>query len=63
MNTEDKNRFARYRKGYIEPAIDMNNINNINNEQNTIKSKQTLGYITKIDVKSDVLINQIIKKT
>ena len=60
MNTEDKNRFARYRKGYIEPAID---INNINNEHNTIKSKQTLGYINKIDVKSDVLINQIIKKT
>ena len=62
MNTEDKNRFARYRKGYIEPSIDMDNINNLNNLNNT-KSKQTLGYINKIDVKSDVLINQIIKKT
>ncbi len=60
-------RFARYRKGYIHPVEnddenDINNINNINNtKENKLKQSQVLGYINKIEVNADVLINSVIK--
>ena len=49
MNAEDKQRFARYKKGYIEPSIIENSVN-INSTKTNIKintnSKHILGHIT-----------------
>ena len=59
MNEEDKQRFARYRKGYIEPVESINNTN----DDNKMKKKQTLGYIEKIEVNTDSLVKEITKKT
>jgi hypothetical protein len=53
MNQEDKKRFARYKKGYIENEND----NDINSNYNTSKNK--LGVINKIDVNMNVLITDI----
>lgn len=59
MNKEDKERFARYRKGYIEPEND--NSNNIDNLFNIDKKKKTqIGFIDNIDVKIDNLIKNVI---
>ena len=55
MNEEDKQRFARYRKGYIEPVESINNTN----DDNKLKKKQTLGYIEKIEVNTDSLVKEI----
>ena len=58
-------KFARYRKGYIHPVEndDENDINNINNtKENKLKQSQVLGYINKIEVNADVLINSVIKE-
>jgi hypothetical protein len=52
MNSEDKKRFERYRKGYIEP----------NDEDNTTNSN-TLGNINSITINKDNLITSIIDKT
>ena len=52
MNSEDKKRFERYRKGYIEP----------NDEDNTTNSN-TLGNINTITINKDNLITSIIDKT
>ena len=52
MNSEDKKRFERYRKGYIEP----------NYEDNTTNAN-TLGNINTITINKDNLITSIIDKT
>ena len=52
MNSEDKKRFERYRKGYIEP-IDEDNTTNANK----------LGNINTITINKDNLITSIIDKT
>ncbi len=59
MNEEDKQRFARYRKGYVEPVESVNNTN----DDNKLKKKQTLGYIEKIEVNTDSLVKEITKTT
>jgi len=59
MNEEDKQRFARYRKGYVEPIESINNTN----DDNKLKKKQTLGYIEKIEVNTDSLVKEITKNT
>ena len=55
MNKEDKIRLARYMKGYI-PNDDMNNIDNINETS----KKNKIGFIEKIDINKNILINDII---
>jgi len=52
MNSEDKKRFERYRKGYIEP----------NDEENTTNTN-ILGNINTITINNDNLIKSIIDKT
>ena len=52
MNSEDKKRFERYRKGYIEP----------NETDNTINTN-TLGNINTITINKDNLITSIIDKS
>ena len=52
MNSEDKKRFERYRKGYIEPNDEFNNTNT-----------NTLGNINTITINKDNLITSIIDKT
>lgn len=52
MNSEDKKRFERYRKGYIEPNDECNNTNT-----------NTLGNINTITINKDNLITSIIDKT
>ena len=64
MNEEDKQRFARYRKGYVEPIENINNHhNNHTVDDNKLKKKQTLGYIEKIEVNTDSLVKEITKNT
>lgn len=58
MNKEDKIRLARYMKGYI-PNDNMNNMNNIDNMNETSK-KNKIGFIEKIDINKNILINDII---
>ena len=55
MNQEDKKRFARYKKGYIENENDIN----INSNYDTINNKNKLGIVNKIDVNMNVLITDI----
>ena len=57
MNQEDKKRFARYKKGYIENENDINNTNNYDTSNNNNKNK--LGVVNKIDVNMNVLITDI----
>ena len=52
MNSEDKKRFERYRKGYIEPNDEFNNTNT-----------NTLGNINTITINKDNLITSIIDKS
>jgi len=52
MNSEDKKRFERYRKGYIEP-----------NEEDNTTNTNTLGNINSITINKDNLITSIIDKT
>lgn len=58
MNSEDKIRFARYRKGYIEPK------NDDEDENKNIKLTQNvkLGYINPININSNNLIKDIMDK-
>lgn len=56
MNKEDKERFARYRKGYIAPE---------NEDENTLdildkKKKTQMGFIDNIEVKVNNLVKDII---
>ena len=62
MNEEDKKRFARYYPGYVEPQInDEDNLDNENTNENTNENKKNvLGYIAKIDIDKDKLINDTI---
>lgn len=63
MNSVDKQRFARYKKGYI-PKInefDDDKYSNNNSIGNNDKNK-TLGHIAKIDVKIDELVKSLVKK-
>jgi hypothetical protein len=55
MNKEDKIRLARYMKGYI-PNDDINNIDNMNETS----KKNKIGFIEKIDINKNILINDII---
>ena len=50
MNQEDKKRFARYKKGYIE---------NENDTSNNTSNKNKLGIVNKIDINMNVLITDI----
>lgn len=57
MNPEDKSRFARYRPDYEEPSIMLNiQEDNIDTE----KVKEQLGFVKKIDINTDDLINQVL---
>ena len=60
MNQEDKKRFARYKKGYIENENDINNSNYDNNNNN---NKNKLGVVNKIDINMNVLITDIMTNT
>jgi hypothetical protein len=51
MNSEDKKRFERYRKGYI-PEDENTSSSNTNNTK--------IGYIDKININKNVLITDII---
>ena len=51
MNSEDKKRFERYRKGYIEPI-----------EENDFTNTNKLGNINTITINKDNLITSIIDK-
>ena len=51
MNCEDKKRFARYRKDYIIPSDEDEEI-----EDNLCK----IGQIDKIDINKNILINNVI---
>ena len=67
MNDEDKKRFARYRPGYIElsPTQEKEPINETANKEyikNSKKVKDTLGFVEKIEIDSNDLINQIISE-
>ena len=54
MNSEDKKRFERYRKGYI-PHHDTEGGNS-----NTTSKNTKIGYIDKIDINKNVFITDII---
>lgn len=62
MNKEDKQRFARYYPGYVEPPEcdndnnDANDANDGNGNDNSKEKKNILGYIEKIDIDKDKLI-------
>jgi hypothetical protein len=56
MNQEDKKRFARYKKGYIENENDINNYDTSNSNSN---NKNKLGIVNKIDINMNVLITDI----
>ena len=51
MNSEDKKRFERYRKGYIPEDENTSNTNTTNTK---------IGYIDKININKNVLITEII---
>ena len=51
MNSEDKKRFERYRKGYIPEDENSSNTNSTNTK---------IGYIDKININKNVLITEII---
>jgi hypothetical protein len=57
MNSEDKKRFERYRKGYIPQNEDENGGYN---SGNTTTKNTKIGYIDKIDINKNVLITDII---
>lgn len=59
MNSSDKQRFARYKKGYISKLneFDDDKYSNSNNDKN-----KTLGHIAKIDVKIDELVKSLVNK-
>ena len=53
MNSEDKKRFERYRKGYIPHNEDESG-------SNTTSKNTKIGYIDKIDINKNILITDII---
>jgi hypothetical protein len=65
MNEEDKKRFARYLPGYIEPpevVPSMDDDTKPETKLNSEKVKDTLGFVEKINVNQDDLINQVLKE-
>jgi len=63
MNEEDKKRFARYRPGYIEPPSPPNNEEVEKKDiKNSEKVKDTLGFVEKIELDPNDLINQVINE-
>jgi hypothetical protein len=56
MNEQDKLRFARYRKGYVQPIENENDDNSMNNKT------QKIGYISNVEIKADDLIKKVINK-
>ena len=60
MNECDKQRFARYKKGYVskDNEFDDDKYNNKLNNDNKVK----LGHIEKIDIKIDELVKKVVKK-
>jgi hypothetical protein len=56
MNEEDKKRFARYYPDYVEPPEQDNEADNSTN----LDKKNILGYIDKIVIDKDKLINDTI---
>ena len=63
MNNEDKKRFARYRPGYIEPPPTIDNAEADNKDiKNAEKVKDTLGFVEKIEIDPNDLINQVINE-
>ena len=62
MNSDDKQRFARYKKGYI-PKINEFDDDKYSNSNNSSNDKnKTLGHIAKIDVKIEELVKSLVKK-
>ena len=62
MNEEDKKRLARYMKFYVQESESSESGEDQNHTQITTKLKQNkLGFIDKIEVKEDVLVNNIMK--
>ena len=66
MNNSDKQRFARYKKGYIAKINEFDDdkyCNSSNDKNNTNNNKNIkLGYIDNIDVKIDDLVKSLVKK-
>jgi hypothetical protein len=56
MNEQDKLRFARYRKGYVQQIENENDDNSMNNKP------QKIGYISNVEIKADDLIKKVINK-
>jgi len=56
MNEQDKLRFARYRKDYVQPIENENDDNSMNNKT------QKIGYISNVEIKADDLIKKVINK-
>jgi hypothetical protein len=55
MNEEDKQRFARYRPGYIEPPPTQE-------DEKSNNAKDKLGFVEKINIDPNDLINQVINE-
>jgi len=63
MNEEDKKRFARYRPGYIEfPPLPDNEEVDKKDIKNSEKVKDTIGFVEKIEIDPNDLINQVINE-
>jgi hypothetical protein len=62
MNQEDKKRFARYRPGYKEPPPTQEDEKDEHNDTNKRTNKDTLGFVEKIEIDPNDLINQIINE-
>ena len=60
MNNNDKQRFARYKKGYIPKLNEFEDDKYSNNSSND--KNKTLGHIAKIDVKIEELVKSLVKK-
>ena len=61
MNSVDKQRFARYKKGYIAKTNEFDDDKYSNSHSSNDKNK-TLGHIAKIDVKIEELVKSLVKK-
>ena len=63
MNEEDKKRFARYYPGYIEtPEQDDTLENDTLENDNSNDKKNVLGYIDKINIDKEKLVNDAITR-
>ena len=67
MNEEDKKRFARYYPGYIEPpeqddTLENDTPENDNSNDNSNDKKNVLGYINKINIDKEKLVNDAITR-